>query len=614
MRIPFPKPTPITALAGLCRLLLLALLLPATAIAADRPERPAPLALNGSSLIRPVLSERDAGTYRQIFALQEEGKWKTADKLIKTLNDRLLMGHVLAQRYLHPTRYRASYPELHMWLKRYADHPEARRIYALARKRHLKGWKAPTPPVPAGNLVLTRAAGEPPAYRPRKYRGRVIRGKVRYYKRIIAKRLRRGQLTKATALLGYREMQKLFDPVEYDIQRAKIAGAWLRAGYFQKAYDLASRAAARSGKYTINADWWAGLAAWRLQRYDTAAKHFTRVARSRAAGQWGAAAGAFWAGRALMREQRFAEAERMLRLAAAQNGTFYGILAARLIEGRSRISWSLPQGDPKEIRRLLARPEARRAIALAQAGQPQRADRELRLLGGRMRGSMKSLFAIAAALNTPSLTLRIGETLAQREESGYELAAYPVPGWRPQHGYSLDRALLFAFVRQESRFNTRARSGSGARGLMQVMPATARFAASGSRLGRPTKQRLYQPEYNLALGQRYLRILLEDPLIQGNLLKLAIAYNAGPGNLKKWVRQARTDDPLLLIEVMPSQETRAFVERILANLWMYRQRLGQAAPSLDDLATGRWPRYKSLDGDIDLAPPFSTPQRQQARK
>ena len=599
-------------LALSCCLLLLTLLLPVSTMAADRETQQALPDTGG--LIRPVLSERDAGIYRQIFALQEEGRWKSADKLIRTLENRLLMGHVLAQRYLHPTRYRASYRELHMWLKRYADHPEARRIYRLARKRHLKGWKAPTPPVPAGNLVLTRADNGPPAYRPRRYRDRITRGKVRYYKRIIAKRLRRGQLSKTTALLGYREMQKLFDPVEYDIQRAKIAGAWLRAGRFQKAYDLAARAAKRSGSYTINADWWAGLAAWRLERYETAALHFSRVARSRASGRWEAAGGAFWAARALMRARRFAEAEDMLRLAAAQTGTFYGILAARLVEGRSRMSWRLPQGNPAEMRRLLARPEARRAIALAQAGQPQRADRELRLLGGRMRGSMKSLFAIAAALNTPSLTLRIGETLAQREESGYELAAYPVPGWRPQHGYLLDRALLFAFVRQESRFNTRAKSGSGARGLMQVMPATARFAASGSRLGRPTKQRLYQPEYNLALGQRYLKILLEDPLIRGNVLKLAIAYNAGPGNLKKWIRQARTDDPLLLIEVMPSQETRAFVERILANLWMYRQRLGQAAPTLDDLATGRWPRYISLDGDIDLAPPFSATQKQQARK
>jgi soluble lytic murein transglycosylase-like protein len=74
------------------------------------------------------------------------------------------------------------------------------------------------------------------------------------------------------------------------------------------------------------------------------------------------------------------------------------------------------------------------------------------------------------------------------------------------------------------------------------------------------------------------------------------AYNGGPGNLAAWLDgTAHNGDPLLFIESMPSRETRHFVERILTNLWIYRERLGQAAPSRAALAAGDWPDYVGLD-------------------
>jgi soluble lytic murein transglycosylase-like protein len=86
--------------------------------------------------------------------------------------------------------------------------------------------------------------------------------------------------------------------------------------------------------------------------------------------------------------------------------------------------------------------------------------------------------------------------------------------------------------------------------------------------------------------------------IQRDLFRTAAAYNAGPGNLRKWERNVpHGNDPLLFIESLPSRETRAFVERILTNLWIYRDRLGQESPSLDDIVAGRWPRYEALDSD-----------------
>ena len=102
-----------------------------------------PAAVAGELTLPYVLSAKDADTYRKIFAAQESGKWKAADQLIAKLVNPLLSGHVKAQRYLHPTKYRSRYKELKAWMGKYADHPEARRIYKLALRRKPKSWRAP---------------------------------------------------------------------------------------------------------------------------------------------------------------------------------------------------------------------------------------------------------------------------------------------------------------------------------------------------------------------------------------------------------------------------------------------------------------------------------------
>ena len=87
-------------------------------------------------------------------------------------------------------------------------------------------------------------------------------------------------------------------------------------------------------------------------------------------------------------------------------------------------------------------------------------------------------------------------------------------------------------------------------------------------------------------------------LILGGLFLMAAAWNGGPGNLNKW--RKKTDDlndPLFFIESIPSRETRNFIEKVLSNLWVYRNRLGQSAPSLDAIAEGRWPVYTPLGQD-----------------
>ena len=177
------------------------------------------------------------------------------------------------------------------------------------------------------------------------------------------------------------------------------------------------------------------------------------------------------------------------------------------------------------------------------------------------------------------------------------MTRYPAPNWTPKDGWKVDKALVYAFVRQESCFNQRAESSVGAVGLMQIMPNTGRELAK--LLSYPWQKKLLkEPEYNLSLGQNYLLRLMALPAVGNNLMFLAVAYNAGPGNLIKWKKKMKyQDDPLLFLESIPSKETRSFTERIIVNYWIYRSLMGQPLPSLDTTATGGWPAYHAVEVD-----------------
>ncbi len=133
---------------------------------------------------------------------------------------------------------------------------------------------------------------------------------------------------------------------------------------------------------------------------------------------------------------------------------------------------------------------------------------------------------------------------------------------------------------------------------MQLMPATARYVARGTGYNVRGRDTLYQPSVNLSLGQKYLQMLLGDGLVDGDLFRLATAWNGGPGNLRDWGHRVdHMNDSLFFIESIPARETRNFIEHVLANLWIYRDRFNQPSPSLDALAAGRWPAYRALDGN-----------------
>jgi soluble lytic murein transglycosylase-like protein len=163
---------------------------------------------------------------------------------------------------------------------------------------------------------------------------------------------------------------------------------------------------------------------------------------------------------------------------------------------------------------------------------------------------------------------------------------YPTPELFPAGGFTLNKALVYAMVRQESRFNPYAVSPAGAVGLMQLMPAAAAEASGDINLMTNVIP-LFDEPTNLRLGQDYFRWLLEAGVGDHDMLKAIAAYNGGPGTLQKTVaRVGPQADTLMLIESLPSRETRAYVEQVMVAYWNYRKKFGGETRTLDALAGG----------------------------
>ena len=161
---------------------------------------------------------------------------------------------------------------------------------------------------------------------------------------------------------------------------------------------------------------------------------------------------------------------------------------------------------------------------------------------------------------------------------------YPTPVLEPKSGFTIDRALVYAIVRQESRFNPMAISSAGAVGLMQVLPTSAAYIAGDDKLN--DRSVLQDAALNLRIGQDYLTYLSQG-LVGDNMLLIVAAYNGGPGAVQKtYERIGRDADPLMLIESLPAKETRDYVEKVMAGYWIYRRQFGQDTPSLDAIASG----------------------------
>lgn len=546
-------------------------------------------------------SDKQAELYQEVFDLQRRGHLLDADEKMAGLSDPTLLGHVLAERYLN-TGYEATYDQLKDWLDTYNDHPQATDIFRLASKRKLIGGKL-TLMKPksrksiSGNFAIV--AGDGKLYKSSKSRSNGQNGRVKTLVKEVESQIAKRAPTNALHLLNNDYAVQFMDDVEYDVLRAQIAAAYLYAGKMDQAYRLSEASLKRSGTYVPLAGWVKGLVHWQRGEYENSARGFEAAATSPYASGWMISAAGYWASRAHMRSGNVELVSHWLDLAATYPRTFYGLIATRALGHDINFNWDVPQLTREHVKYIEGTKRGKRAAALIKVGQLHLAEAELQNIDPKNSiKKQQALLAYASYYQLPALSLRLGSAFLHPQGGLYDAALYPVTGWQPQGGYRIDQALIYAIVRQESRFRSAASNPSGATGLMQLMPRTANYIAGQDLYNNVSGQyKLQTPEINLEIGQRYIEELLDHKTVKRDLLSLAIAYNAGPGNLAKWKRErANIQDPLLFIETIPFNETRAFVERVLSNYWIYRMRMNQQTPSLDAVAEGKWARYASQDG------------------
>ena len=546
-----------------------------------------------------ILSDADLATYRQAFEHQKLGQWPAADHDIGHLDNVLLVGNLLAARYLSPG-YRASGEELAGWMSRFSDLPQANEIFALAKQR--LGSRANGLKLPARAAVNSSSdAGdelgqwddqmtEPshslsPADR-RKWQ--VVRDRVRWL-------ARHDRMDQAVSMIHDPETQRIFNARDLSQLKTTLAMAYFADGQIEQARMWALDAVNSADNPPAQAQWVAGLATWRSGDRAASARHFEAVANAPGLSNWVTSAGAFWAARANLAARKPQVVNHWLAQAAAYPRTFYGLLARRSLGQNIEYSWQSHPFTEADAETLHSVPAAQRALALIQLGQTAAAEDELRqILPSAGPSLARSLLALANDGDLPSLAVQASNQVAERDGKYHDSGDYPLPNWKPTSGWAIDRSLLLAIAKQESGFNPRARNPSGAIGLMQLMPATARAVGSAGHLT--------DPQVNLDLGQRYVRRLLDADGVKGNLLCLAAAYNVGPATVARWLQTIKPgDDALLFLESMPFHETRSLVEHVMTNFWAYRSRFEQSSPSLDAIAAGSWPMYDAPDQKARIA-------------
>src|SRR4051812_13920462 len=344
--------------------------------------------------------------------------------------------------------------------------------------------------------------------------------------------------------------------------------------------------------------WQWGLENWRSKRFSEAAQNFSKAAGLKNTSSWDRAAAAFWAARSFLRAQRPEQVSHWLKEASKYPRTFYGQLAQRALGIDPSYDWTVHDLSGNDAAKLMRSGAGKRALSLIQVGEISAAEKELLILADVSDGDLDpALMAVSQAGGLPSLALKVGGRRLLKTDDFVDAAMYPLPGWAPRTGYTVDRALIFAIMRQESGFNPNATSQAGAVGLMQLMPDTAKLVTGDK------QPELREPEISIGIGQKYIADLLKTDTVGNNLFMLAAAYNAGPGNLQKWKSASRhvDDDPLFFIEPVPSRETRLFIERVMANYWIYQNRLGQSTATLDAVASGASPIYDRQDEKVTTA-------------
>ena len=415
-------------------------------------------------------------------------------------------------------------------------------------------------------------------------------------------RQRRGRYDDVIALLDPPALEtprpeRWWRPRKWAVRQA------LARGEHGVAYRIASRHGMSAGAGFAEAEWLAGWIALRfLDRPGTAARHFIRL-HAGVSTPVSLARGAFWAGEAarVLGERRddlawSVRARGWYERALVHETSYYGQLAAQRLGRRPALDLA-PGGLPLGMRESSRDTSELHDIVrkLSEMDESKLVKRFLIRLAvlADSAPAYAEVAALAEAVGRTDLATR---TARRARAKGIILTEHLFPTMPLAPVLGLEPALVLALIRQESGFYPEAVSRAGARGLMQIMPATARQVARQIRVAYNGRKLLSDPGYNLLLGRTYLSDLLDR--YEGSYVLALAAYNAGPARADRWIRTfGDPRDPAVdtvdWIESIPIDETRNYVQRILESLSAYRQKLGtagtlaQGLPQLEAFALER---------------------------
>ena len=519
-----------------------------------------------------ALSTKDVQLYKTIFIDYRNGDFRKGDESIAQLEDQILMGHVQALKLLHPTKHRSSFLELRDWLDKYNNQYEAKRIYTLGVKRKPSGAKNPKKNIyPELNEIFLLKDSETPKNISNL---RKIFTSKNYSKKIsiyntVRSRVGRGWPTGALEYLSHHE--KNFNDKEKSFLLSKIANGYYLANLDDKAINILNDPSFISEPYSEGL-WIKGLAFYRKGDFQTASRQFLILSKITSS-KWLSNAGAYWSFLSSTKDANdnitFQASLDALNTACEPSFNIYSILSCRILDKPIKDNVFDDIEMKKDLGSFLNTDFGRRIQALVEIGELPVAELELNRLQGRSNDRFKKVI-LGFAIKNDLSSMQIKTAKYLFEDKAPIQFLYPTPKWIENFNFNnIDPTIALSMMRQESQFSAFAKSGKSAYGLMQILPSTAKMVNKEYNF-KSNPRILFDPKINVETGTKYIESLLEIGYIEGDLLKALISYNAGPGNLSKWMKKTNfNNDSFLLIESIPSRETRIFVERVLTNLVIY---------------------------------------------
>jgi soluble lytic murein transglycosylase-like protein len=533
-----------------------------------------------SENVPTVLSAEEREHFKAVFAAIDREDWDMVRLSLGMYDQSDLYQVALAEYYTHAASPKVSAGQVQDWFELGLHLPQTEQIGRIGARRGLEELP---------QFPRVQSLGQQPAMTKRMRPRRIDDGSMNAESRTrILDAIKNDDPAGAYAIL--QEVDPYLSSEARAEWRQRVAWSFYIENDDRNALALAQTVSQGSGAWVAEGEWVAGLAAWRLGDCQLAGDAFARAAEDSTNAELTSAAH-YWAHRSLIRCREPGAAQQHLSAAARYDETLYGLLAvdqlgidtpgAAPVQSFSREDWSA----------IADRDNVRTAAALVEIGRPGLADEVLRHEAriGRAQ-DYRAIARLARELGLPSTQLFMANfaPYGQRAETALR---FPVAHWQPRTGWRVDPSLAFAHALQESNFRARAVSPANARGLMQIMPGTARDHSRRLNLGASYAD-LNDPEVNLAYGQQHLEMLRDHPATQGHLPKIMAAYNAGLTPVSRWNYEINDqDDPLLWMESIPYWETRGYVAIVMRNYWMYERAAGVPSPSRRALAQGQWPRF-----------------------